>query len=123
MANAEQEKPTDAGLKAQLKRLSAYHGYDELKYELLRVLKTNASSDEHVDRIVTRILDTRRPNETGFLSCPTPAELITYSKEIPARLHQTKPADKNCPICGGSGWRIVVLRGMSGADRCPCTRR
>jgi hypothetical protein len=123
MANPGQENPTDAGLKAQLKRLSAYHGYDELKYELLRVLRTNASSGEHVERIVTRILDTRRPNENGFISCPTPAEMIDYAQEVPPRLNQTRPADKHCPICGGSGWCIVVFRGMSGADRCPCTHR
>jgi hypothetical protein len=116
----EQGKPTDAGLKGQLKRVAGYHGYEDLKYELLRVLKSHASSNEHAERIVTHILDTRRPNENGFSSCPTPAELIDYALQVPASLDQRRNPDKNCSVCGGSGWRIVELKGISGAEKCQC---
>src|SRR5579864_8048507 len=110
----------EALLKAQVKRLAGYHGYDDLKHELLRVLKTHAASNEHAERIVTHILDTRRPNESGFISCPTPAELIDYAGQIPARLNQHRKPDIHCPICQGSGWRIFEHRGMSAAERCSC---
>jgi DNA replication protein DnaC len=30
-------------------------------------------------------------------------------------------ADENCPICGGSGWKIVERAGLSGAERCRCS--
>ena len=119
--NSKPAEPTETRLRAQVKRLAAYHGYDNLKHELLRVLKTDAVSDEHAQRIVTHMLDTRRPNENGFISCPTPAELIDCAGQVPARLNQRKEADKNCTICGGSGWRIIERKGMSGADRCACT--
>jgi len=122
MTKTEQGKPTDTALKAQVKRLAAYHGYDDLKHELLRVLKTKAVSDEHAERIITYILDTRRPNENGFISCPTPAEMIDYVAQVPARLNQFKDPDKNCAMCGGSGWRITERGPISGAERCPCTQ-
>jgi DNA replication protein DnaC len=32
-------------------------------------------------------------------------------------------ADENCPICGGTGWRIVERAGLSGAERCECEAR
>ncbi len=28
--------------------------------------------------------------------------------------------DPNCPDCGGSGWKVTELEGLSGADRCNC---
>jgi DNA replication protein DnaC len=30
--------------------------------------------------------------------------------------------DANCKICGGTGWRIVERGGLSGADRCECSK-
>lgn len=121
MDNTEVVKPTDAGLKAQLKRLVGYRGYEDLKHELLRVLKKDVASDEHAERIMTYILDTRRPNENGFISCPTPAEMKDYSDQVPTRLNQRKDPDKNCRFCSGTGWRITEYRGLSGADKCACT--
>lgn len=29
-------------------------------------------------------------------------------------------ADSTCPICGGTGWKIVERAGLSGAERCEC---
>jgi DNA replication protein DnaC len=29
-------------------------------------------------------------------------------------------ADTNCPICGGTGWKIIERAGLSGAERCDC---
>jgi DNA replication protein DnaC len=29
-------------------------------------------------------------------------------------------ADANCPICGGTGWKIIERAGLSGAERCDC---
>lgn len=121
MANSEDGKPSDGGLKAQLKRLTAYRGYEDLKYDLLRVLRSHAASDEHAERIVTKVLDTRRPNENGFITCPTPAEMIDYAGEVPANPKQRKVADQNCSMCGGSGWRIIERRGLSAAETCACT--
>lgn len=31
-------------------------------------------------------------------------------------------AETVCPICGGSGWRIVEKDGLSGAERCECAK-
>ena len=122
MANLETRKPTDAGLKAQLKRLAGYHGYGDLKHELLRVLKTHAGSDEHAERILTSILDTRRPNENGFVSCPTPAEMIDYASQVPTVLNVHRHPDQRCPSCGGDGWKIKQVGSYSGAEPCPCTK-
>jgi hypothetical protein len=125
MANsdAEQRTRTDGGLKAQMKRLAGYHGYEDLKHELLRVVKKYAASDEHAERIVTHILDTRRPNENGFVSCPTPAEMIDYASQVPASPSQQRAPDENCTKCHGSGWHISERGGISGAERCTCTVR
>jgi hypothetical protein len=120
MINQELEKTTDAGIKAQVKRLAAYYGYEEFKHELVRVLKSRARSNEHVERIVTHILDTRRPNEHGFSSCPTPAEMIDYVAHVAPSLNQLRNPDKNCSICCGSGWRITERQRLSGAERCQC---
>jgi hypothetical protein len=115
--------PTESGLKIQLKRLAGYYGYQDVKFELLRVLGKHAASDEHAERIVTLILDTRRPNENGFLTCPTPAELIDYAAQVPSTTGQMRLPDRNCTMCLGSGWRVVERKGISGADRCPCTKQ
>ena len=29
--------------------------------------------------------------------------------------------DSNCPICGGTGWKIVERGGLSGAEKCACS--
>ena len=121
MAPREVSKLTEAGLKVQVKRLAGYHGYNDMKHEILRVLMTHAASDEHAERVITHILDTRRPNENSFISCPTPAEMIDYLAMFPATLNQRKAPDPGCPICGGSGWRFTERDGISGADKCPCT--
>lgn len=31
-----------------------------------------------------------------------------------------KMADADCPLCGGTGWKIVERAGLSGAERCTC---
>lgn len=118
MSNSEGGQLTDAGLKVQVKRLAGYPGYDDRKHELVRVLKKHTASDEHAERVVTKILDTRRPNENGFTSCPTPAEMIDYAAQVSAN---PNVADKNCSMCGGSGWRIIERGRVSGAEKCACT--
>jgi hypothetical protein len=121
MSNSGNGQLTDAGLKAQVKRLGGYPGYDDRKHELVRVLRKHVASDEHVERVITTILDTRRPNEGGFTSCPTPAEMIAYVAQVSADPTMRKVADKNCPTCGGSGWRITERGRVSGAEKCACT--
>jgi hypothetical protein len=121
MKNSENGQITDAGLKAQVKRLAGYPGYDDRKHELVRVLRRHAVSDEHIERVVTEILDTRRPNENGFTSCPTPAEMIVYAAQVSGNQNLRRDADKNCPTCGGSGWRITERGRVSGAEKCACT--
>src|SRR4051812_16467676 len=29
-------------------------------------------------------------------------------------------ANESCPICGGTGWKIVERAGLSGAEKCTC---
>ncbi|MCS7044598.1 MAG: ATP-binding protein [Bryobacteraceae bacterium] len=29
-------------------------------------------------------------------------------------------AEEVCPLCGGTGWKIIEREGLSGAERCPC---
>src|SRR5260370_10583613 len=29
--------------------------------------------------------------------------------------------EDNCPICGGTGWKVVERGGLSGAERCACS--
>jgi len=31
-------------------------------------------------------------------------------------------AEEVCPVCGGSGWKIVEREGVSGAERCECAK-
>ena len=120
MTDSGNPKPSESFLKAQIKRLAAYHGYQDSKHELLRVLKTHAVSDEHAERIVTLILDTRRPNENGYLSCPAPAEMIDYAVLAPASPHKLKDPNPRCSLCGGYGWKITERNGISAAERCCC---
>jgi DNA replication protein DnaC len=32
-------------------------------------------------------------------------------------------AETNCPVCGGTGWKIIERAGLSGAERCECAAR
>lgn len=34
--------------------------------------------------------------------------------------HRLETAEVACPICGGSGWKIIERDGVSGAERCEC---
>ena len=34
--------------------------------------------------------------------------------------HELDAAQETCPICGGSGWRIIEREGISGAEKCEC---
>jgi len=34
--------------------------------------------------------------------------------------HESEVAERTCPICGGTGWRIVEREGISGAEKCEC---
>jgi hypothetical protein len=114
---------TESGLKKQIARLKAYHGFEDLRGELLRVLWQQAHSDEHSERIVTEIIDTRRPSESGFISCPLPSELIDYARNVPPeKPPAVRDADPRCAVCRGTGWRIIQRDGLSGAEMCGCRR-
>lgn len=110
-------------LMAQLKRLKFLRGFEESKDELLRALWNNSHSDGHAERVITRVIDTRRPNKEGFVSCPTPAELADYCAEVPSNAGGIKAPDKKCKLCADNpGWKVITRDGKSGVDRCPCTK-
>jgi len=114
-------------LNQQLKRLRSVMCVSNLAFEeLKRVVNSHAASDEHVGRIVDAIIDTRRPNEEGFVACPTPAEMADYCLNTPK---STKTgmgsADLDCNLCrgGGSIWRKGTTPFTSGnfyEFTCPC---
>ncbi len=114
--------PIEAKIKAQVKRLSGYQGYEDFKHELVRVLWIHADSDERAEKIVTRILDTRRPNDAGFIKCPSPAELIEYAEKENCG-KALRPAQTDCPDCSGTGWSLIQDEGYSAAKSCKCRHR
>jgi len=34
--------------------------------------------------------------------------------------HESDVQERACPVCGGTGWRIVEREGISGAEKCEC---
>jgi len=34
--------------------------------------------------------------------------------------HESDVARRTCPICGGTGWKVVECEGISGAEKCVC---
>jgi hypothetical protein len=109
---------TEGGLKKQIARLRGFANYDGLRDELLRVLWSRAESDEHAERIITEIVDSRTSNENGFTACPAPAELIAIARTIPT----SKPTGmrsprRNCSECGGSGFARDYVLATRRGDR------
>jgi hypothetical protein len=109
------------GIKKQIERLKGYGGYEELRIGLARVLQAKAASDEHAERIVTSIIETRMPGERGYLSCPGPAEMIAYVSATPITAPPSmRPPDKSCACCAGTGFAIIERNGYSAAQPCEC---
>lgn len=126
---------SDEILKKQLSRLRGFHGFEDLKSELLRIFQRHAKEEGHAERVIDSILDTRRPSETGFVSCPIPAELKDYCEAAPVVDPSWQKPDPNCPNCKSTpGWRFgtVPYQGpaewlvgtmVEGSVRCECTKR
>lgn len=88
----------------QASRLAALRGFGEMGEgaldEFIRVLRENATSEEHAEGVVSRWIDQHR-------WIPAPAELIELlgSTAAPA----TVRADSRCKFCSGSGYERVNL--------------
>jgi hypothetical protein len=93
-------------LDKELKRLRGYHGFAGFADELKRVVNRHAADDDHVTRVVNEIVETRKPNAEGFLSCPSPAEMIDYCMAVPDHADQQQAMGDpvpGCATCGGVG--------------------
>jgi hypothetical protein len=51
--------------------------------------------------------------------CPKPVDIYDHFNPRPGE-YLGAPQNTGCPLCGGSGWRIVERKGISGAKRCGC---
>jgi hypothetical protein len=110
-------KLTEAGLKKQIGRLRGFGNWEALREELLRCLWSCAESDDHAQRAVTRLIDAKTPNESGFTSCPTPAEIIATCKATPAVKKPAARANKRCPECFGTGFAQDFILATRNGDR------
>lgn len=111
---------TETGLIAQIRRLRGYHGWEGLKDELLRILWREAYSDDHARRIIDSIIDERKPNEQGFVQCPTPAELADFARNEPEEIEVVSKPRTDCLECRGTGWKHVMRGEYSCVQRCLC---
>jgi len=110
-------KLTEAGLKKQVKRLQGYANFDAFKEELLRVLWSHAVTDDHAERVVSRLIDAKVPNESGFSACPTPAEIIATCKLVPEKKQPARSANKKCVQCFGTGFAQDFILATRIGDR------
>lgn len=132
---AESTELNEKHLMAQIGRLKAFHGWENLRHELLKILWRESQSDAHAERITDHVLSELRPNDEGFTACPVPAVFHEYCRCIsgtdPAGI---RPAKTDCQNCFGSGFVITTrwVRPLNGvglepyeataAAPCPCRR-
>lgn len=65
----------------------------------------------HANRVVSAWIDDNK-------RLPTPSELMAIHREQVA----AATPKSECPHCAGAGWRHVIKRGWSCAERCSCIR-
>ena len=86
------------------------------------MLWRHSFSEDHAERVIDEIIETRLPNGEGFVSCPTPGEMLEYCRAVPEQApEKTGTASANCPRCGGTGFvhtkrRARALPGMPEQD-------
>lgn len=82
--------------------------------DLIDALMAGAESPEHATEAIDKLAD------DSIGECPTRADINRV-------LHETRRTERRplaeCSQCGGSGWRIMEKRGVSGAEKCDCWRR
>jgi len=85
--------------------------------EVGQALIRAAADDDHVGRIVEALLRKCR-------WYPTPSEVWEAADVIePQGLAEAvKAPASGCAACGGTGFRIVVMRGVEAAEVCGCRR-
>jgi hypothetical protein len=125
---------TETVVREQIRRLRGYPRWEDFREELVKTLWRHAHSNEHAERILNEILETRKPDEKGFVSCPTVAELIDCCKCVPIDPPgaQMQPASKMCERCGGTGFvhtqrkvraiPAMVARMYDYSAQCPCRK-
>lgn len=72
-----------------------------------------------------RIVDNILRDSTNNRTVPKPGDIYATIKGLRAEAAAWKPTDPDnaCPDCGGTGWKIVVVNGIEGAERCDCKTR
>jgi len=80
----------------------------EAEGELVIVAGRFGRSEAHLRGVIDEIM-------AVWTKCPKPAEL----RALLDRDREEK-VDVNCPLCQGSGWKIIEVEGNSGAARCHC---
>jgi hypothetical protein len=97
MSKQPTDRPTDAMIMAEAKRLLVLPNNPGDATELARAIKRHAKTGYHVRAIVQHLLD-----NSEF--CPTPSA-IANAAEIAETQPPPKyrPADPDCPRCGGTG--------------------
>ncbi len=129
--NTQHGNDTETFMRTQIGRLKGFPRWEGFRDELVKVLWREAYSNDHAERIIDSVIETRRPNEEGFVSCPTVAELMDYCRAVPAeRPLERKPADGRCPLCHGIGFvhtqrKVRALPGLPErlydySAPCPC---
>jgi hypothetical protein len=122
MGVSERSKVADTILVNELRRIRGYHGFPEMADELLRVLQAEASSAEHSARIVTEVIESWHASD-GFLRCPSACEFRAIARCVSAEtLPRLQAPNPTCRGCGGSGFLITSVGGLSGAAPCECRR-
>lgn len=96
----------------QIRRMGGLDGYPRYEPEALAEITTLAGrlarSEDHLRAVIDGIIELA----TVF---PKPSEL---RKLLDRGREET--VNLSCPLCGGSGWKIVERDGVSGAARCVC---
>jgi hypothetical protein len=64
-------------------------------------------------------------DSTNHRSVPKPGDIYTIIKGLRTEVQAWKPLDPEnaCPECQGTKWKIVVVNGIEGAERCECKSR
>lgn len=84
-----------------------FEGWTALIDSLARV----SEDESHAEKIVDSFKGAER--------CPSVGDIEKVAWETRSR---DRRPDSQCPRCGGTGFRIIERRGLTGAERCNCDK-